>query len=73
MKSAQTARQEAAKKRAQKGGRLTKRVTQRPHLVVGEKIKEDIVVYPESNKINVRLLGQVYMNEPVDYWQGDHQ
>lgn len=43
------------------------------YVVVGEKIKEDIVVYPESNKINVRLLGQVYKNEPVGYWQDDQQ
>jgi uncharacterized cupin superfamily protein len=41
------------------------------YLVVGEKIKEDIVVYPESNKVSVRLLGQVYMNEPVGYWQDE--
>ena len=34
-------------------------------------IKEDIVVYSESNKVSVRLLGQVYMNEPVGYWQED--
>jgi uncharacterized cupin superfamily protein len=43
------------------------------YLVVGEKIKEDIVVYPESNKISVRLLGKIYKNEPVDYWQDDEQ
>ena len=38
------------------------------YLVVGERRKDDVIVYPDSNKLKVRLLDEVYQKKPVDYW-----
>jgi uncharacterized cupin superfamily protein len=38
------------------------------YLVIGQRRKDDVVVYPHSNKIMVRMLDRVYKNKPVEYW-----
>jgi uncharacterized cupin superfamily protein len=38
------------------------------YVVIGERRKDDVVIYPKSNKIFVRLLDRVYRNNPVEYW-----
>jgi len=40
-------------------------------LVIGERNPHDVIVYPDSNKVLVRLTGEVYQKAPVDYWEGE--
>ncbi|MEM7016641.1 MAG: cupin domain-containing protein [Pseudomonadota bacterium] len=37
----------------------------------GERREDDIIVYPDSNKVSVGSLGELYRREPVDYWDGE--
>jgi uncharacterized cupin superfamily protein len=40
-------------------------------LIIGERCSDDVIVYPDSGKVQVRLLGEVYKRSPVDYWEGE--
>ena len=40
-------------------------------LIIGERCSDDVIVYPNSGKVQVRLLGEVYKRSPVDYWEGE--
>ena len=40
-------------------------------LIIGERRRDDVIVYPDSGKVQVRLLGEVYKRSPVDYWEGE--
>ena len=41
------------------------------YLLWGERISDDVIVYPDSNKVSVRSLGELYRREPLDYWDGE--
>lgn len=40
-------------------------------LIIGNRAKADICVYPDSNKIMCRASREVYKKVPVDYWEGE--
>lgn len=41
------------------------------YLVIGERNPNDVIVYPESGRVSVRLTGEGYDGSSVmDYWQG---
>lgn len=37
-------------------------------MVMGNRDKNDVVVYPENNKVQVRALDEIYVREPSNYW-----
>jgi uncharacterized cupin superfamily protein len=39
--------------------------------VLGERNPNEIAVYPDSNKVRVRSLGENYRRAPLDYWDGE--
>ncbi len=41
------------------------------YLLWGERKADEVVVYPDSNKVNVRELGEIYRRKPLDYWDGE--
>ena len=41
------------------------------YLLWGERDPNDVVVYPDSNKVSVRALGEIYRRLPLDYWDGE--
>ena len=41
-------------------------------VIIGERNPNDVVVYPDSGKVKVRLLGENYRADvTVDYWEGE--
>jgi uncharacterized cupin superfamily protein len=41
-------------------------------LIIGERNPNDVIVYPDSGKVKVRLLGENYRSAAtVDYWEGE--
>jgi hypothetical protein len=39
--------------------------------MIGEKNPNEVVVYPETGRVGVRLLGEGYdRSATMDYWQG---
>ena len=41
------------------------------YLIVGERNPNDVIVYPESGRVGVRLMGQGYrQSATMDYWEG---
>lgn len=41
------------------------------YLIIGERNPNDVIVYPESNRVSVRLTGEGYSKSAVmDYWEG---
>jgi len=43
------------------------------YLLWGERNPDDVVVYPDSNKVSVQALGEIYRRQPLDYWDGEKQ
>jgi uncharacterized cupin superfamily protein len=42
------------------------------YLVIGERNKHDVIVYPDSNRISVRLTGEGYdKSATMEYWAGE--
>ena len=41
------------------------------YLIVGERNPNEVVVYPDSNKVQVRAMREIYPREPLDYWHGE--
>lgn len=41
------------------------------YLIIGERNPNDVIVYPESGKVKIRLTGETYQKEAVDYWDGE--
>jgi uncharacterized cupin superfamily protein len=41
------------------------------YLVMGLRFADDVVVYPDSNKVKINLLGETLLAAGVDYWQGE--
>lgn len=39
--------------------------------VIGERKPDEIAVYPDSGKILVRSLREVYRRAPIEYWEGE--
>ncbi|BAJ00753.1 cupin domain-containing protein [Shewanella violacea] len=42
-------------------------------LVIGNRDKHDVVVYPENNKVLVRAIDEIYAKRPTNYWDADTQ
>ena len=41
-------------------------------LIIGERNPHDVIHYPDSGKVSVRLLARLYRHgEAVDYWDGE--
>jgi len=41
------------------------------YLIIGERNPNDVIVYPESNRVSVRLTGEGYSKAAtMDYWEG---
>jgi uncharacterized cupin superfamily protein len=41
------------------------------YLIVGERNPNDVIVYPDSGRVGVRLLGEGYRESAtMDYWEG---
>lgn len=41
------------------------------YLIVGERNPNDVIVYPDSGRVGVRLLGEGYrQSATMDYWEG---
>jgi uncharacterized cupin superfamily protein len=41
------------------------------YLILGNPQKNDVIVYPETNRVNVKLTGKSYRASPtMDYWEG---
>ncbi|QQX82452.1 cupin domain-containing protein [Shewanella sp. KX20019] len=40
-------------------------------LVVGNRDRHDVVVYPENNKVLVRAIDEIYAKRPTNYWDPD--
>ena len=40
-------------------------------MVVGNRDKHDVVVYPENNKVQVRAIDEIYAKRPTNYWDPD--
>lgn len=40
-------------------------------LLWGERNPDDVVIYPDSNKVSVASLREIYRRQPVDYWDGE--
>jgi len=41
-------------------------------LIIGERNPHDVIVYPDSGKVKVRLMGENYrLSATVDYWEGE--
>jgi uncharacterized cupin superfamily protein len=40
-------------------------------LIIGSREKAEVCVYPDSNKLMCRSTGEVYLKNPVDYWEGE--
>lgn len=43
------------------------------YLLVGERERNEVVVYPDSNKVQVRALREIYPRQPLDYWDGEER
>ncbi|MCH8621510.1 cupin domain-containing protein [Undibacterium sp. TS12] len=44
------------------------------YLVIGERNPHDVVVYPDSNRVGVRLTGEGYnKSATMEYWEGEKQ
>ena len=43
------------------------------YLLWGERNADDVIVYPDSNKVSVRALREIYRRQPLDYWDGEKQ
>ena len=43
------------------------------YFLIGERNRNEVVVYPDSNKVQVRSLGEIYPREPLDYWDGEER
>jgi uncharacterized cupin superfamily protein len=44
------------------------------YLVIGERNPHDVIVYPDSNRVSVRLTGEGYDKAAtMEYWQGEAQ
>jgi uncharacterized cupin superfamily protein len=42
------------------------------YLIVGERNPHDVIVYPESGRVSVRLTGEGYRKSAtMDYWEGN--
>ena len=41
------------------------------YLMWGEKNPDEVIIYPDSNKVSVRSLGELYRREPLDYWEDE--
>lgn len=42
------------------------------YLVIGERNPADVIVYPDSGRVNVRLTGEGYRKSAtMDYWEGE--
>ncbi|WP_237158072.1 cupin domain-containing protein [Shewanella psychrophila] len=42
-------------------------------MVIGNRDKHDVVVYPENNKVLVRAVDEIYAKRPTNYWDADNQ
>lgn len=40
------------------------------YLIIGERNPNEVLVYPENNRVAVRLLGEGYRRQPLEYWEG---
>lgn len=41
-------------------------------LIIGERNPNDVIVYPDSGKVKVRLMGENYrLSNTVKYWEGE--
>ncbi len=38
------------------------------YLVIGERNPHDVIIYPENNRVSVRLTAEGYEKTPVPYW-----
>jgi uncharacterized cupin superfamily protein len=43
------------------------------YIIIGERKRDDVVVYPDSKKVLVRALDEVYERRPVAYWQDEDE
>ena len=44
------------------------------YLIIGERNPHDVIVYPDSNRVSVRLTGEGYNKAAtMDYWDGEGQ
>ncbi len=44
------------------------------YLVIGERNPHDVIVYPDSNRVSVRLTGEGYdKSATMEYWQGEQE
>ena len=41
------------------------------YIIIGDRDPHDVAVYPDSNKVSVRGLGERYRRAPLDYWDGE--
>jgi uncharacterized cupin superfamily protein len=42
------------------------------YLIIGERNPHDVIVYPESGRVSVRLTGEGYRKSAtMDYWEGN--
>ena len=43
-------------------------------LIIGERNQNDVCIYPDSNKIYMRSVGEVFpLNAKVEYWDGEDE
>ncbi len=43
------------------------------YLPWGERNPDDVIVYPDSDKVSVRALREIYRRQPLDYWDGEEE
>lgn len=41
------------------------------YIIIGDNDPHEVAVYPDSNKVSVRRLGERYRREALDYWDGE--
>lgn len=41
------------------------------YIIIGDRDPHEVAVYPDSNKVSVKGLGERYRREPRDYWDGE--
>jgi len=41
------------------------------YLLWGERNPDDVIVYPDSNKVGVKAMDETYVRDPKGYWDGE--
>ncbi len=41
------------------------------YLLWGDRSSADVIVYPDSKKVSVRSLDEIYRRDPLDYWDSE--